>query len=458
MNAKLPKQTVADDTTTSIAQVNYTFETRDDTPEPPEPTEKFTVTYTSDGNGTVNESSRTFKQGAYITFPDTTPLEGFTFDKWVDSTTESEVTTQTVVESDMEVKATFKEDAKEVIEIELTTENKSLLGIDGTETELDFSQPIEGTDGKLYQVVAIGDNAFYDNTKLKQVNLDGVKTIGYAAFYNATGLNYLILPDSLTQIGAKAFYNSSTKGNNSIIDLSCNIEDKEVLDSIFNCADFETLIINDNVDYIGNNAFDNCSLKNIEFGTSDLTIGESAFRHISIEELSIPNNIIEIGEYAFADCSSLVHIDLSNMRAKPANGMFKGTTALRTIDFGNINLLPDGFLYQSGLEELTIPDSIKHIGIGALRECENLKTLTIEYGITSIDDMGIYRNTNLVNLTLPNSLKTIGDEAIAFNTSLIDVKIPSNVTSIGENAFKNVPHIYYNGSASGSPWGALAIN
>ena len=38
------------------------------------------------------------------------------------------------------------------------------------------------------------------------------------------------------------------------------------------------------------------------------------------------------------------------------------------------------------------------------------------------------------------------------------VTIPSSVTSIGEGAFYKVPHIYYNGTATGAPWGALAIN
>lgn len=38
------------------------------------------------------------------------------------------------------------------------------------------------------------------------------------------------------------------------------------------------------------------------------------------------------------------------------------------------------------------------------------------------------------------------------------VVIPDSVTSIGYQAFNNVSHITYNGTATGSPWGALAIN
>ena len=389
VNAKLPKQTVADDTTTSIAQVNYTFETRDDTTEPPEPTEKFTVTYTSDGNGNVSEDSRTFKQGAYITFPDTTPLEGFTFDKWVDSTTESEVTTQTIVESDMEVKATFKEDAKEVIEIELTTENKSLLGIDGTETELDFSQPIEGTDGKLYQVVAIGDNAFYDNTKLKQINLDGVKTIGYAAFSGCENITNLIIPDSLKEIDTYSFSGIG----------------------------IDYLDIPNTVEVLGDSVFTACE---------------------NLVEVTFQDGITEIPTATFRDCKNLESITISNTIVSIGAFAFSGNENLKNID---------------------IPYSVNSIGTNAFSYCYKLESIYLPNGIQTIPDFCFYDCKNLKSVTIPTSITSIGLSAFFDCRSLKSLSIPDTVTSIGPgDVFNNVPHIYYNGSASGSPWGALAIN
>ena len=44
------------------------------------------------------------------------------------------------------------------------------------------------------------------------------------------------------------------------------------------------------------------------------------------------------------------------------------------------------------------------------------------------------------------------------STKINNIIIPNTVSSIGTNAFYNVSHITYNGFATGSPWGALAIN
>lgn len=64
---------------------------------------------------------------------------------------------------------------------------------------------------------------------------------------------------------------------------------------------------------------------------------------------------------------------------------------------------------------------------------------------------------SLDSVIMPNTVTSIG-EATFGATHMSSVTIPSSVTSIGDNAFVYVPHIYYNGTATGAPWGALAIN
>ena len=56
--------------------------------------------------------------------------------------------------------------------------------------------------------------------------------------------------------------------------------------------------------------------------------------------------------------------------------------------------------------------------------------------------------------SLPNSVTSIGYLAFSNCSSLTSITIPDSVTSIGNGAFSGIPTVYYNGSTTGSPWGA----
>ena len=69
----------------------------------------------------------------------------------------------------------------------------------------------------------------------------------------------------------------------------------------------ETLVLNDVISYIPDNAFSYCeNLTSISFGTgSDIEIGNSFEGCTSLENLRISNNVIAIHQHAFKDCSAL---------------------------------------------------------------------------------------------------------------------------------------------------------
>lgn len=79
-------------------------------------------------------------------------------------------------------------------------------------------------------------------------------------------------------------------------------------------------------------------------------------------------------------------------------------------------------------------------------------------GTTEIPDRIFMHRTDITSVFIPSSVTTIGDWAFSDCTGLTNIDIPSTVTSIGDGAFNGVMHVTYNGTASGSPWGAVAIN
>ena len=83
--------------------------------------------------------------------------------------------------------------------------------------------------------------------------------------------------------------------------------------------------------------------------------------------------------------------------------------------------------------------------------------LTIGEGITSIPYAAFVYGLTLDSVILPSSLNIIEKEAFGMCVNLTEITIPNSVESIGSNCFvscSNLITIYYNGTATGSPWGA----
>lgn len=145
-----------------------------------------------------------------------------------------------------------------------------------------------------------------------------------------------------------------------------------------------------------------------------------------------------------------------------------------------VTAIGDNAFYYSEITSVTIPDSVKSIGIMAFAECEYLSTIRLGKSITKIG-LGAFYWTNISSITLPDTLTVIEEDTFsrcesltsiiipegvttiesgAFEScdSLISVTIPRSVTSIGERAFTDCPkllNITYLGSAA--QWAEIAV-
>ncbi len=94
------------------------------------------------------------------------------------------------------------------------------------------------------------------------------------------------------------------------------------------------------------------------------------------------------------------------------------------------------FYNCTGIESITIPDSVTSIGNSAFFECSSLKSITIPDGVTSIGNGAFCDCTNLTSVTIGNSVTSIGNSAFSDCRSIISINMPDGVTSIGSQAFK----------------------
>ena len=145
-----------------------------------------------------------------------------------------------------------------------------------------------------------------------------------------------------------------------------------------------------------------------------------------LTSITIPSTVTSIGENVFGCCTKLssVTIDKSNANYK---------------DMNNIIFSKDGTILISCPPgkpgSITIPNTVKTIGNGALYNCDLLTNITIPNSVTTIGNMAFYDCDTVTTLTIPNSVKSMGTYTFCTCDSLRSITISSSVTCIGACSF-----------------------
>lgn len=101
-----------------------------------------------------------------------------------------------------------------------------------------------------------------------------------------------------------------------------------------------------------------------------------------------------------------------------------------------VKTLSDGFLRnEKCLEEIHLPYGISKIPAEAFMGCKNLRKINIPDLLTEIGERAFIDCESLNNITLPNSVKKIEDDAFAFCKGLTNIIIPDSVEAIENSVF-----------------------
>jgi hypothetical protein len=284
--------------------------------------------------------------------------------------------------------------------------------------------------GKVYSVTAIGANAFQDCTELTSVVIpQSVTLIRDSAFQNCTGLTSIRIPASVNEIGNDAFKDCTGLAKVIVPDIAawCRILFKGESNGWWswtyanplryaghlyadNDTEIKKLIIPNEVTYISEHAFSDCSyIESVTIPNSVTFIGEAAFRGCtSLTSVTIPNSVTQINKYAFSGCSSLETVTLSE----------------------NITRINDNlFYYCTSLKNITIPQSVTYIAYQSFCECKSLTTITIPSKVSYIGFMafsGCSKLNTVVSLceTPPTLGKSNGQEIVFGNSSQAYLLVP----------------------------------
>ena len=222
------------------------------------------------------------------------------------------------------------------------------------------------------------------------------------------------------------------------------------------------------------------------FDNSITTLRSQFARNSSYSQIILPSSLTELGGSSLAGCPNLTSITIPASVTSIGSQAFRSSYNLKSVTFENgsqMTTIGESAFYDSGLESITIPNSITSIGEEAFRDT-NLTSITIPSSVTSIDRMAFYHynsklesvifengsqlttigemafsGNKITSITIPSSVTSIGQWAFTGN-KITNLTIPNSVTSIGSGAFRGTTNLYYYGSAGTSTekWGAKYRN
>ncbi len=102
-----------------------------------------------------------------------------------------------------------------------------------------------------------------------------------------------------------------------------------------------------------------------------------------------------------------------------------------------VTAISENAFFNSNVERITMPNTIKTIGAGAFYSCSSLRSIVISSGVTKLMENTFRGCSSLTDVTLPNSLDFISSQVFYKCSSLSRIVIPPSVTYLGDWAFAN---------------------
>lgn len=343
---------------------------------------------------------------------------------------------------------------------------------------------------------------FYNCTKLEKVNgATKITEVANSAFYNCTSLTSFTLPETVTNIGEGAFYGSGIEYM--VIPASVTSIRYYAFGNCFNLKEF--IIDSGNTEYelidgaiyeittgymiaypagttydieIGEKSFETYytplmgatgsevleipegvkkmaaqslrglrGVKTLVLPSTLETIGNYAFADmVDLETVVIPSTVVTIGKGLFYGCTSLNNVTLPDNMLEITEEMFYGCTSLESITLPeSLTTIRSSAFAYSGLKSITIPESVYHIGwidlsIGVKASsystsvhsvfmgCKELSQVNLPSGLITLGKYIFKDCPKLETITLPDSLAFM-DEGVFENSGLKSITVPKGLCS-----------------------------
>lgn len=267
--------------------------------------------------------------------------------------------------------------------------------------------------------VASGEEASGDVIIPASVTNDGITYlitgISNMAFSGNSALTAITIPEQITSIGKKAFYDCPN-----LTTVVYNAVRAETTDAVF----------------AGSNP--NNTITSVNIGDKVESIPQNLFSDIrKITQIIVPNSVKEIHNYAFKSCSELETILLPNTLTYLGMAPFIYTKYIDSQSgiayVGSYVHSYEGTMPPNA--QLQIKDGTLGIAAWAFWQCSELVSIDIPQSVTFIGQFGFSGCNSLKSIKLPSNLTSIETGLFSYCSSLTSIDVPDKVVSIGHAAF-----------------------
>lgn len=278
----------------------------------------------------------------------------------------------------------------------------------------------------LGPVTSIGESAFYGTTSLKHIDLpEGLTYLGESAFKTG-GLEQIVLPVGITEIANGTFqscgalYNVTFLGDVTVIEKSA-FEATSALQEID---------LPETLSEIGEYAFYESGLRKIRLPKNCTIIGQQAFTLSDLEVFEVePEN----PTFQAGDDGVLYSKDGERLILYPYN---KSNTTYTVLD-GTKAIEAEAFYRAAHLECITFPGSLQDVGNYAFYHLPKLKTVILPEGLKDISgECAFAACYSLDELCFPSTLLDVSGKGTFESIGITELVLPAGMQDIsGEHVF-----------------------
>lgn len=329
-----------------------------------------------------------------------------------------------------------------------------------------------GLDKKIVvpsDIRVIAQEVFYANSRVESILIpDSVEEIEAGAFNSCGKLSEIKLPKNLRVIGQYTFIHCRRLES---IKLPENLTRIEKF--AFANTGLQTVIIPDSVRYVGEGAFRTDGTLDKVFISGNVTcIGEDAFqgsnsltfctdkgseaeryaqshgyRVIYVEDIlaeggedEAPAEEVEVPAAPTRGQVPIYHEDIFEIRSNRLVKCREYHEYVR-IPMGVTAIGKEAFRDHTQLRDVIIPPTVEVIEEGAFRGCVRLEQLDLPAGLKTVRENAFFYCRSIKSITFPHSLKTIAHNAFHQCLALSSVAFADNGITLEYGLFSNCPKL-----------------